>query len=38
MLGLGNALAMGEWVGLRWLAVPLMGSECMILLGNMASQ
>ena len=25
MLGFGNALATGEWVGLRLLAVPLMG-------------
>ena len=38
MLGLGNALAMGEWVGLRWLAVPLMGWAYRIRLGSTASR
>ena len=38
MLGLGNALATGEWVGLRLLAVPLMGWAYRIRLGSTASR
>ena len=38
MLGFGNALATGEWVGLRLLAVPLLGWAYRIHLGSTASR